>query len=406
MILRTLMLMPLLLWQMMGLTQSLKSLYPRVGPEPDVSRTAQERYEARKAKYDQLIEKMNQSQLSYEDLSHEEQKLFEAEMDLMPESIYDFGEIGCSWYCGGGPEEIVASSHLAASGSLTYLPSNAHDFKLNTAWVEGVAGHGVGEYLEYRFPSLGPYVTTVKIYNGYGKSERLYRANSRPRELRLLVNGKPYAMLNLADSRGQQTFDLGEEIPTSDLRLRFEVVSAYPGETYDDLCITDITFDGTGVHCFMAGTPVVMADGTEKPIEGLVPGDQILSRDPHMSGSFPATIEALAQQRHHDLVQVTFDDETTLTLTPDHPLLEANGNWVAIDPERAARYVSTAQRLTIGTPIQAIQGSKRVIGIVRLPGCLPTYTITRLSRGSLFLAGGVWSATEPMPIPSPDRLTR
>lgn len=406
MILRTLLLMPLLLWQMMTLAQTLKSLYPRVGPEPDVSRTAQERYEVRKAKYDQLVESMHQQGLSYEALSHEDQKLLDAEMELMPESIYDFEEIGCSWYCGGGPEAIVASSHLDASGSLTYLPEHAHDFKLNTAWVEGVPGHGAGEYIEYRFASQGPYITTVMIYNGYGKSERLYRANSRPRELRLLVNGKPYAMLNLADSRGKQTFKLGEEIPTANLRLRFEVVSAYPGEKYDDLCITDITFDGTGVHCFAAGTPVVMADGTEKAIEDLVPGDQIMSREQGQPGTFPATIEALAQQQHHNLVQLTLEDGTKLTLTPDHPLLGANGNWVAVDPERAARYVGSAQLLTVGTAIQAMKDKKRVIRVADLPGCQPTYTIIRLSRGNLFLAGRAWSATEPTPMPTADPQAR
>lgn len=380
------------------LAQTPKALYPRVGPAPDVSRSAQERYEARKARYDQLIERMDREALTLDDLSHAEQRLLGAEADLMPESIYDFSVIGCSWYCGGGPYEIVASSQLPASGALTYGPENAHDFKLNTAWVEGVPGHGVGEYIEYRFRGQSPPVTTVLIYSGYGKSERLYQANSRPRELRLLVNGVPYAMLNLADSRGEQTFDLGEELFSAvkgqDLRLRFEVVSAYPGNTYEDLCITDITFDGTGVHCFAAGTPITLADGTQRPIEALQAGDQVLSYDPLWGTTFPARVEALAQQHHHHLVALTLADGRTLRLTRDHPLLGIGGQWLAVDPQGAQHYVAQAQPLVVGSTLACADGPCQVMRIEPLAACVPTYTITQLSRGHLFQANGVWSATE------------
>ncbi len=57
---------------------------------------------------------------------------------------------GCSWYCGGGPESISASSHLRSEGSNSYLPENAHDLSYKNVWVEGVKGYGIGEHIKGR----------------------------------------------------------------------------------------------------------------------------------------------------------------------------------------------------------------------------------------------------------------
>ncbi|MBQ2447801.1 MAG: hypothetical protein II277_05275, partial [Bacteroidales bacterium] len=77
-----------------------------------------------------------------------------------------YGE-ACSWYCLGEVASMKASSSLPGG----YSPRKAHDFSITTAWVEGVEGNGVGEYLQYTFKGNCPRITKVKILNGYVKSE-------------------------------------------------------------------------------------------------------------------------------------------------------------------------------------------------------------------------------------------
>ena len=189
---------------------------------------------------------------------------------------------GCSWYCGGSLRVAKASSVLAAAGKIDYDSGNAHDFDALTAWVEGVEGDGVGEYIDYWLLE-GPPLNAVRILNGYTKNERVWKSNSRIKTLKMLIEGKVVAMLQLQDTRDWQRFNLGREYQAGSndsLQLRFEIVEVYKGSKYSDTALTELSFDGTGVHCFAAGTLVAMADGRSKPIERIGVGDRILSLNP------------------------------------------------------------------------------------------------------------------------------
>jgi hypothetical protein len=160
----------------------------------------------------------------------------------------------CSLYCAVGPELVRSSSRLAEKGR-TYPADQAHDWDLDTAWVEGKPGYGVGEYLEYvydlkevKMPSLT--VHTVHVFNGYRKSPDLWRANGRVKRFRLKVNGAPRAYFDLKDSRSMQTLSFRPiPLPPGEkTALRFEIVSVYPGARHQDTAVTDLTFDGGGHH--------------------------------------------------------------------------------------------------------------------------------------------------------------
>jgi hypothetical protein len=158
---------------------------------------------------------------------------------------------GCSWYCGGGNYKVVASSTLKSGLGTTYTAGKANDLSYKTAWVEGEKGAGIGAYLEYYFKNKSPRITHIIIANGYQKSADAWRHNNRVAQLRLLVNGKPAGILNLQDSKTDQTFEvgtLGHNKDGSDLILKFEIAAVYPGEKYDDTAITEIYFEGIDVH--------------------------------------------------------------------------------------------------------------------------------------------------------------
>lgn len=155
----------------------------------------------------------------------------------------------CSWYCGGQIDSVTASSALADR----YTAEKAHDFSIVTAWVEGVEGNGVGEYLRYSFPGTCPRITTVLIHNGYVKNWDVWRDNARVKRLLMYYNDEPYAILNLQDTMGLQSFDVGvlgyeDKDSAPAWSIKFEILEVYPGKKYEDTAITEIYFDGIDVH--------------------------------------------------------------------------------------------------------------------------------------------------------------
>jgi hypothetical protein len=133
------------------------------------------------------------------------------------------------------------------------------NLNFKTAWVEGVPGYGVGEFLVYKFSPESPRITDIIIVNGYVKSERAYLDNSRVKKLKMYLNNKPYAILHLEDQRSRQFFKFdpignGSRKDLEQLKLqpawslKFEILEVYKGLKYDDVAITEIYFDGLDVH--------------------------------------------------------------------------------------------------------------------------------------------------------------
>ena len=183
----------------------------------------------------------------YEALSDVEIALFSFVQD--DPVLSHFYSYNCSWYCGGQIDSVTASSALADR----YAAEKAHDFSIVTAWVEGVEGNGEGEYLRYSFPGTCPRITTVLIHNGYVKNWDVWRDNGRVKKLLMYYNDEPYAILNLQDTMGLQSFDVGvlgyeDKDSAPAWSIKFEILEVYPGKKYEDTAITEIYFDGIDVH--------------------------------------------------------------------------------------------------------------------------------------------------------------
>mgnify|MGYP006284875947 CR=1 FL=1 len=162
---------------------------------------------------------------------------------------------GCSWYCGGQVHAFNATSQLPAYESVNYGPQQAHDFDVQTAWVEGKEGHGIGERLTYTFDmrehdehNLG--ITHLLIANGYKKSEALWRKNNRVKRLRVYINQKVHCDVILQDVFTFQRVRIGDvSLPQKNvLTMSFEIREVYPGDRYQDTAISELLIDGFGVH--------------------------------------------------------------------------------------------------------------------------------------------------------------
>ncbi len=168
---------------------------------------------------------------------------------------WDRSGMGDSWYDGETFKRVSASSALPRQGSVDYGGTNAHDGSYRNAWVEGAEGDGIGEKLYYTFRENTPRITQVIVANGYVKNEIAWRENGRVKKLKMSVNGKPFAILNLLDERSDQvfTFDpIGKGRDASregqEWTMTFEILEVYPGSKYEDTVISELHFWGVDMY--------------------------------------------------------------------------------------------------------------------------------------------------------------
>lgn len=154
-------------------------------------------------------------------------------------------------------EEMTIANH---KWTCMYSAYSLTDGDPKTAWVEGVSGYGGGEAVL----TLGLDLSKkVEIWAGYGKSDKLHRYNSRPKTIRVHVlqvekcgatqggwglSGLKIIgtrQMELEDHNGWQSLYLPtvfwEELPTDcPYFLGIEIVDAFPGEKWDDTCISEV----------------------------------------------------------------------------------------------------------------------------------------------------------------------
>jgi hypothetical protein len=137
------------------------------------------------------------------------------------------------------------------------------DGDLATAWAEGAPGDGEGEWIEITLSGYN--VMDICLLGGYAKSAETFRANGRPARIGWELYEGQQAMdwwerpvTELTDpgwwAAGPSSFSplvrnvifvRDEGVPLTTIRL--EIVGVHPGESFDDLCITEV---------FILGYPV------------------------------------------------------------------------------------------------------------------------------------------------------
>lgn len=167
-----------------------------------------------------------------------------------------------------------------------YPSTNLFDGYLKTCWLAGSTNKSNALYV--KVPNKIPLnKLTLNIFSGYGKSEKLYYANARPKKIRISIfsayEPEGYATevavnykaikypsekyIEIADTFGVQSFPLNinkkdlfdfrninlkeckESLNDYDVKikesfiLKLEIVDVYKGSKYDDVCISEIFFN-------------------------------------------------------------------------------------------------------------------------------------------------------------------
>jgi hypothetical protein len=88
---------------------------------------------------------------------------------------------------------------------------------------------------------------------------------------------------------------------------------------------------GKGCNSFVAGTPVLMADGSTKPIEDVAVGDQVLATDPESGESGARSVAALIRHGgEHAMADVSLSDGTVVYATAGHPFWDVSAGAFVI----------------------------------------------------------------------------
>ena len=129
---------------------------------------------------------------------------------------------------------------LSDGGKIRYGAEALIDGQLDVAWVEGVEGHGIGEWVELVLDR--PYrLDRIEVWNGYQKvrNDNLgdrYVINERVKDLEVDMGGRVPQQHRLEDKRAPQTIALGGVV--SD-RIRIEILSVYEAR-FPDAAISEV----------------------------------------------------------------------------------------------------------------------------------------------------------------------
>jgi hypothetical protein len=138
--------------------------------------------------------------------------------------------------------------------------------------------------------------------------------------------------------------------------------------------------------CFIAGTPVQMADGSTKPIEQVKVGDWVKTRDPATRKTELKPVTKTFTPTSDRLVSLEMSTGETITCTPEHPFYVPGQGF------------EPAGSLSIGSPIETQSGpSVAVSGIKWLEETTPAgfrvYNFEVQDDHTYFVGkddGGVW----------------
>ena len=151
-----------------------------------------------------------------------------------------------------------------------YGSTNLSDTDPATCWAEGSENNGTGEYIWMTIPEN---ISTIRIRNGYQKSETIYNANNRPKKIEFelfasyelsgyvteshngfcISKSITSTSVVLEDKLGYQDIQLGFDwseiydhlsndrtFDKDRFILKIKILDIYKGNKWNDACISDI----------------------------------------------------------------------------------------------------------------------------------------------------------------------
>ena len=137
---------------------------------------------------------------------------------------------------------VTSSSTLGSQAGNSYAPLNAIDGDGKTAWIEGAAGDGIGEWLKVSYGAPQK-ISSIYIANGYGKSTKSYQTNGRIREAEIATENGSFLPV-LKDMNDEIKITMPSTMAGKPTRwVKITIKSVYPGTTYKDTALGEFRPD-------------------------------------------------------------------------------------------------------------------------------------------------------------------
>lgn len=146
---------------------------------------------------------------------------------------------------------------------------------------------------------------------------------------------------------------------------------------------------GGGSSCFVAGTKILMANGSEKNIEDVNVGDKVMGYDGKKQ--IAVTVQELESPVRDHHYSVILADGTILGMTNEHPLYTEDG-WKSISPKHTAEENPQlkVQTLTVGDKVLTDAGNYiEIAAMDYFAGKVQVYNLKKVSGYNNFYADGV-----------------
>jgi intein/homing endonuclease len=116
-----------------------------------------------------------------------------------------------------------------------------------------------------------------------------------------------------------------------------------------------------GLGCFVAGTRVLMANGSEKPIEAIQAGEAVLAWNDEMRQTFQTRV---IKPLHHEaktqtLFDIELEDGRQFTVNNNHPIYVIEDDEFIFTRELAARFAN-------GQPITFQDNKGQPVGVANI----------------------------------------
>ncbi len=160
-------------------------------------------------------------------------------------AIFDFGY--GEGFSSLAIKEIEAQNFIGGKDIFMYWGGNLVDGDISTSWAYTRGGTDKLFYtraiVSFHFRNTN-WIDEIRIWNGYGKNTDLWKKNNRAKEISIwlgisVTNDFMNKKYILKDTEGYQSIKFN---PVLVNKVNIQILSTYPGTTYDDTCISEIEF--------------------------------------------------------------------------------------------------------------------------------------------------------------------
>lgn len=146
------------------------------------------------------------------------------------------------------------------------------------------------------------------------------------------------------------------------------------------------------ICCVDGETNITMANGSFKKAKDITEGDEVLSFNQETGEFEKTTIEEVITPYRQNILEIEFEDGTTIKITDDHPMLSERG-WICYNPQRGqmayGKYGVSDEAIHVGDKIFTQNGTKTIssIKVIKFEESQMVYTF-KLANGKTFIANG------------------